>query len=52
MRDARLSATLAALPLTRCLLSSVLAIEFRTPAYPAAVIAAPAVATLHLYLLT
>ena len=46
------SATLVALPLTYCLSSSVLAIESRTPARPAAVVTAPAVATLHLHLLT
>ena len=45
-------ATLVALPLTRYLLSSILAIESRTLAHPAAVITAPAVATLHLHLLT
>ena len=43
--------TLAALPLTRCLSNSVLAMESRTPAHPAAVVAAPAVAALHLHLL-
>jgi len=45
------SVTLAALPLTRCLSNSILAIESRTPTHPAAVVAAPAIAALHLHLL-
>jgi len=45
------SVTLAALLLTCCLLNSVLAIESKTPAYPAAVVAASAIAALHLHLL-
>jgi len=43
--------TLVALPLTRCLLNSVLAIESKTPAHPTAVVAAPTIAALHLHLL-
>ena len=46
------SATLVALPLTRCLLGSILAIESRAPAHPSAVVTAPAIATLYLHLLT
>ena len=44
------SVTLATLPLTRCLSNSVLAVESRAPAHPATVVAALAVAALHLHL--
>ena len=45
------SATLLTLPLTYCLISSVLAIEYRTPGHPALTTIASAVAALHLHLL-
>ena len=44
-------ATLATLLLTRCLIGSALAIEFRTPGHPATAAVASAVAALHLHLL-
>ena len=45
------SASLLTLPLTHCLISSVLAIESRTPGHPATAAVASAVAALHLHLL-
>ena len=42
------SVTLAALPLTYCLLNNILTIKSKTPTYPAAVIAAFTIITLYL----